>query len=226
MTAFMIDHENTIWELPRTGFAYSDSQAAFVLRGKLITGSPLTLPVDPNQVLTYTFPGDPFTGEGWIDPGAPYDTRELLASGPFKFASGQTVRFVVAFVVAQDTDRFSSVEKLKASVPAIVSRWQTIAGVNSSHQVNAIPVSDHLFPAYPNPFNPSTNISFTLRALSFTTLSIFDVLGRKVATLVSENLPPGEYTRQWNANSLPSGIYFYRFISGNYSLTRKMMLLK
>jgi hypothetical protein len=55
---------------------------------------------------------------------------------------------------------------------------------------------------------------------------VYDVLGREVATIVSEKLPAGNYARQWNASDLPSGIYFYRLQAGSYSETKKLILLK
>ena len=67
-----------------------------------------------------------------------------------------------------------------------------------------------LYQNYPNPFNPTTTISFSVGTSSYTSLRVYDLLGREVATLVSELLPPGSYTRRWNALDLPSGIYFYR----------------
>lgn len=79
---------------------------------------------------------------------------------------------------------------------------------------------------FPNPFNPSTAISFTLPSTAFVTLKIFDVLGRDVATIVSEELEGGAYTRSWNAAGMPSGVYFYRLQSEGYTETKRLMLSK
>jgi hypothetical protein len=79
---------------------------------------------------------------------------------------------------------------------------------------------------YPNPFNPSTTISFRLPSKSFVSLKVFDIMGREVATIASEELSAGAYTRQWNAAKLSSGIYFYRLQAGNYLETKKLILLK
>jgi hypothetical protein len=79
---------------------------------------------------------------------------------------------------------------------------------------------------YPNPFNPSTTISYSIPELSFTTLKVYDVLGSDVITLVNEEKPAGSYEVELNANNLPSGIYFYRIQAGNFTQTKKMMLLK
>jgi len=79
---------------------------------------------------------------------------------------------------------------------------------------------------YPNPFNPSTTVSFTLPLRSFVSLKVFDLLGRGVATIVSDELSAGSYTRQWNAANISSGIYFYRLQAGKYVETKKLILLK
>jgi photosystem II stability/assembly factor-like uncharacterized protein len=80
--------------------------------------------------------------------------------------------------------------------------------------------------AYPNPFNPSTMISFSLPTRSFVTLKVFDVMGREVSTIASEEMPAGNYSRQWIASGFPSGMYFYRLQAGAYTETKRMMILK
>jgi len=79
---------------------------------------------------------------------------------------------------------------------------------------------------YPNPFNPSTIISFTLESRSFVSLIVFDELGREVSNLISEELPAGTYSRQWNAENRATGVYFYRLRSGLFTQTKKLVLLK
>ncbi len=79
---------------------------------------------------------------------------------------------------------------------------------------------------YPNPFNPSTTISFSLPWKSLVSLKVFDVMGRDVATIVSEEIAPGNYSRQWNAGSMPSGVYFYRLNAGAYTETKRLILLR
>ncbi len=79
---------------------------------------------------------------------------------------------------------------------------------------------------YPNPFNPTTNISFSLPKRSFVSLKVFDLLGREVTTIVSEELSAGNYTRRWNAANMANGIYFYRLRAGNFIETKKLILLK
>jgi hypothetical protein len=79
---------------------------------------------------------------------------------------------------------------------------------------------------YPNPFNPSTSISFSLASRAFVSLKVFDVIGREVAMLVSEVLPAGTHSRQWNAAAMSSGIYFYRLQTGAFVETKKLVLMR
>ncbi len=79
---------------------------------------------------------------------------------------------------------------------------------------------------YPNPFNPKTKIEFAIPNAGFTQLKIYDALGREIATLVNEELKRGTYEVDWDASNFPSGVYFYKLIAGDYSETKKMMLIK
>jgi hypothetical protein len=95
-----------------------------------------------------------------------------------------------------------------------------------------IPLSYSLEQNYPNPFNPTTKIKFDIQKsvvssqYSVVTLKVFDILGKEIATLVNELLKPGTYEVTFDASMLPSGIYFYRLTSGDFSETRKMILIK
>jgi photosystem II stability/assembly factor-like uncharacterized protein len=79
---------------------------------------------------------------------------------------------------------------------------------------------------YPNPTNSSTTISFTLSKPTYMTLTIADVLGREITTLISKEMPSGEHSVRWNGGNLPAGVYQYRLTSGNESITRKLVILK
>ena len=79
---------------------------------------------------------------------------------------------------------------------------------------------------YPNPFNPSTTISYTLKENSSVKLTVYDRLGREVKTLVDENKSAGTYTIDFNASGLPSGIYFYRIKANDRTEVRKMIFAK
>lgn len=89
-----------------------------------------------------------------------------------------------------------------------------------------IPEQFSLSQNFPNPFNPTTNIRFIIPSSNFTTLKIFDLLGKEIALLVNEKKEAGEYTVPFNAARLPSGIYFYQLRSGNFTESKKMLLLR
>jgi len=107
--------------------------------------------------------------------------------------------------------------------------WRTsLSGVVASvlQMSGETPEQFGLMQNYPNPFNPSTKIGFKLQASGFTSLRIFDLLGREVATLVNEELRPGSYEAPWDASGFPSGIYFYTLTSGEFTETKKLVLVK
>lgn len=100
-------------------------------------------------------------------------------------------------------------------------------GVVVSNEASTNVISEYkLSQNYPNPFNPSTEIQFRIAESGFTTLKVYDMLGREVSTLVNNNLTSGSHTVQFDASNLASGIYIYRLVSKNASLTRKMSLIK
>jgi endoglucanase len=83
-----------------------------------------------------------------------------------------------------------------------------------------------LYQNYPNPFNPSTTIKYSIGKSSFVTLQVFDLLGNEVTSLVNEHKQSGTHRIDFNAQHLSSGIYFYRLISSNKILTKKLTLIK
>ncbi|MBN1634691.1 MAG: T9SS type A sorting domain-containing protein [Ignavibacteria bacterium] len=89
-----------------------------------------------------------------------------------------------------------------------------------------VPVQYALHQNYPNPFNPVTSIKFDIPINGFVNLEVYDVLGKKVATIINEVKTAGSYRVDFNATDLTSGIYFYRITSGDYTEIRKMILMK
>jgi photosystem II stability/assembly factor-like uncharacterized protein len=84
----------------------------------------------------------------------------------------------------------------------------------------------NLYQNYPNPFNPTTIISYSIPKTSFVTIKVYDILGREVTTLVDGEKSPGNYKINFNASSYSSGVYFYQLKAGNFSQTKKLILLK
>jgi hypothetical protein len=91
---------------------------------------------------------------------------------------------------------------------------------------NVVPQKFELSQNYPNPFNPVTTIKFSIAKAGNVKIIIYDAIGNEVTTLVNSYHTQGSYNVQWNADSFASGIYFYKLESGNFSLVKKMVLLK
>lgn len=106
----------------------------------------------------------------------------------------------------------------------VSARAEKGTGVISN--ISELPSGYFLGNNYPNPFNPSTTIKFGISARSFVKLNVYNSLGLEVGNLVNQSLNPGTYDVKWNAVNLASGIYYYKFETGNFTETRKMILTK
>ena len=100
------------------------------------------------------------------------------------------------------------------------------AKANSNNLIQELPEDYGLLQCYPNPFNPSTKISWQSPGGSWQTLKVFDVLGNEVATLVNEYRDAGSYEIEFNAGNLSSGVYIYKLQAGDFVSSKKMILLK
>jgi hypothetical protein len=105
--------------------------------------------------------------------------------------------------------------------------------INESGVINAInqnggtiPEKFTLHQNYPNPFNPVTNIRFGIPQAGFIKMTVYDILGREITSLVNKQMHAGSYSIDWNAASYRSGIYFYQIKAGDFSETKKMILVK
>jgi len=98
--------------------------------------------------------------------------------------------------------------------------------IGNENQQTSTPSTYSLNQNYPNPFNPTTSISFALPRAEDVKLVVYDILGREVATLVNEFKQAGIYEVPFNASSFSSGVYFYRLETGNFTQTKKMLLVK
>jgi hypothetical protein len=115
--------------------------------------------------------------------------------------------------------------------------WKAIVFYSNPVSVNENLDSPNNFKLYqnsPNPFNPSTKIKYTIpnvvesetKQSNFVTLKVYDLLGNEIATVVNEEKPAGTFEVEFNADNLPSGIYFYKMQAGNFINTKKMIMLK
>ena len=109
----------------------------------------------------------------------------------------------------------------------ILRKWYNGEGwFTTSVKLSYIASKEFKVQAYPNPFNSSTKIWYSIPQSSKIVIKVFDVLGKEIELLVSEEKPTGTYELMWNARTLPSGIYFYQLNSGSFVQTKKMVLVK
>ena len=95
-----------------------------------------------------------------------------------------------------------------------------------SNNLGEIPELFKLLPAYPNPFNPSTKITYVISNSNIINLSVYGIYGRLIKELINEYNRAGKYSITWDASRQPSGIYFIKMMSGKNSFTQKVVLLK
>jgi hypothetical protein len=198
-------------------------------------GNPI---IDPHTGKTTVYPvsGDPVTGEGWYDgPGWPPPDGQLPGSdisiqviaGSFQMAPGDSQEIVIAIIIAQGDDYLDSVTKLKEKAAAVRQFYFTGDLTGIGDPASAHPTSFHLEQNYPNPFNPRTVIKYQLSSGTDVDLSVFNVLGQRVITLVSEKQKAGHYQVEWDASGVASGVYFYRMsTSDGFVQAKKCILLR
>ncbi len=107
-----------------------------------------------------------------------------------------------------------------------VLKWMLETPTNSEETFDKTPNSYSISQNYPNPFNPSTNIKFELPIASNVMIVVYDLLGREVATLIDDKMQAGYHQVTFDASLLASGMYIYRITAGNYTSTKKMLLIK
>ena len=101
-----------------------------------------------------------------------------------------------------------------------------LTDVEESGNLKALPTEYNLYQNYPNPFNPLTKIRYSVPQSSTVVIKVFDILGNEIETLVNVVKPAGSYELNWNAENLPSDVYFCKMQSGNFVETKKMILVK
>ena len=111
---------------------------------------------------------------------------------------------------------------------AILAGWD---GINNTDSGEILSLKFELSNNYPNPFNPSTNITFSIEENSFVSLDIYNILGEKVKNLISSYYPAGQYSTSWNStdeenNNVNSGVYFYKLTADRNSSVKRMLLIK
>ena len=128
-------------------------------------------------------------------------------------------------VYACDLDGDSDMDVLSASHYEI-AWYENLMGTTGIATSVEHPESFKLNQNYPNPFNPITNIEYQISNYKHINLSIYNLLGEKIATLINEDKSPGTHQVQWDATGLASGVYYYQLKAGEFQEVKKMVLLK
>jgi hypothetical protein len=113
-------------------------------------------------------------------------------------------------------------------VNGIYQAWTTTISILSGLQPvsKLVPGQYSLKQNYPNPFNPVTRIEFEIPGYTFAKLSVYDISGREISTMVNEDLKPGVYSISFDGSKLSSGVYFYKLVTEGFNETKKMVILK
>lgn len=178
---------------------------------------------------------DEFGNQIWYyDAGKQIGNASAYEDGKFIFATQDGELYKI-----YDGWRFASQAKLIAKGKSInkAPQWGTYQGnfrrsgnqsepTFVSNEIEGIPTDYTLSQNYPNPFNPATQISYSLPEATVVRLDIINTIGQRIATLVDERKAAGNYTVNFDASSLSSGVYFYTIQAGDFVQTRKMLLIK
>ena len=188
------------------------------------------------QPTRYKYSGNACFRTGWYD-SIPGDKRGISNMGPITMQSGDTQIVVLSYMITRDGgNNFQNVCALQSlsdsALKYYYNDFRTCVPIGIEPISTVIPQNYKLFQNYPNPFNPVTKIRFHIplsRGVSEgrgVLLKIYDVLGKEIEVLVNENLKPGIYEMDWNAENLPSGVYFYSIITNEFTQTKKMVVVK
>lgn len=207
----------------------------YYLEGTLITSNPYPGGRTPDYM---------FFGQRNEVSGAYMDVDNIRVErlySPFNWLTTETFSGIIApgesetvnltlSAVDVETGDYNTVLLLRSNDPnnpvIEVPITASIEMATSSEILSDVPQKPTLSQNYPNPFNPTTNIEFTLNQASNVTLEVFNITGQKVATLVQDRMPAGSHQQRFDASGLASGIYMYRLQTGQYTMTRQMILIK
>jgi hypothetical protein len=157
--------------------------------------------------------------DGLIDAGSEFGTQIQYSYTDMEVDEGATFFYWLESVSLNGESEFFG--------PITVA----VSGEGSSPEIPNLPLITELYSAFPNPFNPATNLLYSLKEDGLVRLEIYNQKGQKVKSFDSYHDKAGVYKqawdgRDWQGNPVASGVYFYKLICGSYSATKKMILLK
>lgn len=159
-----------------------------------------------------------------------YSTDRAIWTGLAQTTTPDTVKFQTPAKQISTPDPLATAITLSATQSMYVSLARAIGSTDNPltgvNREEGIPTTFELSQNYPNPFNPTTTINFSLPQGGFTSLKIYNSIGQEVAVVLNAQLHAGSYSAKFDASKLSSGIYFYKLHSGNFTSTKKMLLVK
>lgn len=177
----------------------------------------------------YPYSGNPVIPSGWVNI-LTANPKIFVTTGPFNLEYNQPADIIYAYIVGQGLTSIASVDAAKSFANDLInsynSNFANFPAIQENNTSNIVVESHKLFDNYPNPFNPVTSILYRVNERTDVRIDVFDILGRKVATLVDEQKDAGYYRIQFDGKNLASGVYIYRLITNNYSASKKMLLIK
>ena len=243
VTNLILDSSGVLYAATENNGIYqsSDSGSTWVSRG-LVRNDIQTISVNSaGQIFAGVYGGVFYStdnGTGWAQKlFTPYFVYSVVCNGINQvycgtyngvydsYDDGKTwtkagLQGTVILNLSFDTDNL-----LSAGVDGgIFQSAQPVLGV--AERQSGLPISFTLDQNYPNPFNPATQIRFTVPKAGIVTLTVYDVLGQQIVTLIDGRQEPGDHSISWNALNVPSGVYFFRIVAGDFVQTKKMVLMK
>lgn len=232
-----------------------DSLGAYnMIKGLKKDGSPFMNPTTtPYSVTKYCYSGNPVANTGWnevqgsirncggttgnlVVPTPPGDRRFIISSGADNLVirPNEKQTILMSQFIGRSTAKsgnginsnLTAITVLKTMSDTIKNFYLRTFPVGLENISQIIPDKYRLYQNYPNPFNPVTSIKFDLIKSGDAEIKIYDILGKEVAVLVNEKFKAGSYSVNWDASAYPSGLYFYRLTTSEYTEVKKMLMVK
>ena len=157
--------------------------------------------------------------------GELYGLSSLMATIKVAKPANSKDSLYLDLFVAYGTTGWGFIQDPVDSLQILYNKWKR-EPTYLIDNVHEMPDNYYLYQNFPNPFNPSTSIKFTLPKSEFVELKVYNILGKQVTELVSNSLPAGEHQYQFDGTDLASGIYYYQIVAGEFREVKKMILLR
>ncbi len=216
------DYYATLGSQSAVSYAFTYFTSPSALPAELWVGSDEALKIFLNGTVVYNYSGiRTFAGNEFY--------KEIV---PITLRQGSNRLLVKSY---QTTGKYTFSLNICEAQTNTLFKGNRVAGLKFSSEAGITSVDGRTTPivtgfalnnCYPNPFNPSTQISFSLGMPGFASLTIYDINGREVSSLLNGQTPAGDYTIAWNALHVPSGMYFCRLVSGGRQAVQKLVLVR